>query len=244
MAPLAEQQYFDRAQVRSLPFLSVVALAMLFIYYGRNIVRFGFDLPLWHHAIAGIAIAGTVAISLLSWRWKVPEHLAQLCGAILVLLHGAATISNIAAGVNPGVYSSALSVIGVAIAVLTQRAFFITLLIYLSVWMASIASVQSISEWSSTALFVAASVFVSLLIFRRRQTTYRDRLALINRVDELESFLSLCANCRKIRDGNQWLSFEEFMREKEGKEVSHGICPACSEELYGDLYPELKRAKA
>jgi hypothetical protein len=46
----------------------------------------------------------------------------------------------------------------------------------------------------------------------------------------------MCSNCKKTRDhlGN-WKRIEEYVEEqKAGLLVSHGICPECSKELYGE----------
>ena len=53
----------------------------------------------------------------------------------------------------------------------------------------------------------------------------------VSRLSYLESFLHVCAWCRKIEYNNQWLSLEAHFAEKTGRELSHGICPECSEKL-------------
>jgi hypothetical protein len=53
----------------------------------------------------------------------------------------------------------------------------------------------------------------------------------VSRLSYLESFLHVCAWCRKIEYKSQWLSLEAHFREKTGREPSHGICPECAEKL-------------
>jgi PAS domain-containing protein len=55
----------------------------------------------------------------------------------------------------------------------------------------------------------------------------------INEITTLRDILPICANCKKIRDDQQyWRSLESYFNEYIGVGFSHGICPTCSEELY------------
>ena len=53
----------------------------------------------------------------------------------------------------------------------------------------------------------------------------------VSRLSYLESFLHVCAWCRKIEYNNQWLSLEAHFTEKTGRKASHGICPACAKKI-------------
>lgn len=53
----------------------------------------------------------------------------------------------------------------------------------------------------------------------------------VSRLSYLESFLHVCAWCRKIEYNNHWLSLEAHFSRKTGGKVSHGICPECSEKV-------------
>jgi hypothetical protein len=53
----------------------------------------------------------------------------------------------------------------------------------------------------------------------------------VSRLSYLESFLHVCAWCRKIEYNDQWLSLESHFAQKTGGTVSHGICPECSEKV-------------
>jgi hypothetical protein len=57
----------------------------------------------------------------------------------------------------------------------------------------------------------------------------------VSRLTYLESFLHVCAWCRKIEHHNQWLSMEAHFTEKTGHKPSHGICPECSAKLLGPV---------
>jgi hypothetical protein len=54
------------------------------------------------------------------------------------------------------------------------------------------------------------------------------------RIKDLEKMLPLCANCKKYRtDDNQWLPIEKYLVDSGAPQLTHGICPECSEKLYG-----------
>jgi hypothetical protein len=60
------------------------------------------------------------------------------------------------------------------------------------------------------------------------------------RVAYLESFVVLCAWCRRVRFENTWLSLEAFLAEHRAR-TSHGLCPDCESKLdTGDSAPTAK----
>ena len=52
---------------------------------------------------------------------------------------------------------------------------------------------------------------------------------------ELRRIVPICANCKKIRDDEQfWDHVEQYMQKYMDIRLSHGICPECKKELYPD----------
>jgi hypothetical protein len=49
------------------------------------------------------------------------------------------------------------------------------------------------------------------------------------RILYLESLVVMCAWCRRVREGTEWLSVEEFLERQHRARTSHGICEACAE---------------
>ena len=53
-------------------------------------------------------------------------------------------------------------------------------------------------------------------------------------VKKLSGMLPICASCKKIRDDTgYWNQIEVFIEKHSEALFSHGICPECAEELYG-----------
>jgi hypothetical protein len=57
----------------------------------------------------------------------------------------------------------------------------------------------------------------------------------LQHVKRLQGILPICAKCKKIRDDKgYWNQIESYISEHSEADFSHGICPECAEELYGD----------
>lgn len=53
----------------------------------------------------------------------------------------------------------------------------------------------------------------------------------------LEGLITICANCKKIKDEEeQWVSPEKYIQERTGSKFSHGICRDCVSKLYPDAF--------
>jgi hypothetical protein len=78
------------------------------------------------------------------------------------------------------------------------------------------------------------TVIILLLWIVSAYKTYR----VVSRLSYLESFLHVCAWCRKIEHKDQWLSLEEHFVQKTGRKPSHGICPECSKRMLESMPAE------
>lgn len=66
----------------------------------------------------------------------------------------------------------------------------------------------------------------------------------MRKIRVLEGMLSICANCKKIRDANdKWSPMEEYIQNRTHADFTHTICPDCGVKLYGDLYLEAVSGK-
>jgi hypothetical protein len=52
-------------------------------------------------------------------------------------------------------------------------------------------------------------------------------LWVFRRLRFLEDFIRVCAWCRKVEVGDQWLTFEDYMKLQHDVKATHSICPAC-----------------
>ena len=58
----------------------------------------------------------------------------------------------------------------------------------------------------------------------------------VEKMDVLRGLLPICCSCKKIRDDQgYWKQVEHFVAEHTGARFSHGLCPECASNLYGDI---------
>lgn len=227
----------NSTQSQYLPLVSSAILALLFIFYARNFIRFGEDLPAWSYAIGGMLILTNIIILALSALNRIPERYSQLAGVILLLMHGFANYTNLAAGVATGIYASAFTVLALSMCVLSIPYFLATLALYMIGWLIAVNITQQASEWLPTLILIQIVACVSYLTLRQRLQALKRHLILERRVLELESYLPICANCNSVREkGGDWQTLEDYLETSEGKKLSHGVCPTCKDELYGDYF--------
>ncbi|WP_169829392.1 PAS domain-containing protein [Desulfatibacillum aliphaticivorans] len=68
----------------------------------------------------------------------------------------------------------------------------------------------------------------------------------LDNVQTLRGLLPICSRCKKIRDDKgYWGLLESYIETHSEAKFSHGLCPECSEELYGDKewYKKMKGKK-
>lgn len=103
-------------------------------------------------------------------------------------------------------------------------------------------------EWQNQMLYMSSILILSLgLIFvvylftvsikkyeeAREDMIYELQTAL-SEVHTLKGFLPICSSCKKIRDDKgYWSQVEVYIAKHSDATFSHGICPDCSEQLYG-----------
>ena len=75
-------------------------------------------------------------------------------------------------------------------------------------------------NWPESLLetVIITLVAIPVLVLTRR---------LVLRLHYLEEFLRVCAWCRKLNVGNEWIPLEEFFERKFDTATSHGVCPTC-----------------
>ncbi|MEQ2008815.1 MAG: hypothetical protein ABMA26_18700 [Limisphaerales bacterium] len=54
---------------------------------------------------------------------------------------------------------------------------------------------------------------------------------IVSRLSYLESFLHVCAWCRKIEVEQKWFTIEQHFAQQTGVKASHGMCPECAKKL-------------
>jgi K+-sensing histidine kinase KdpD len=106
-----------------------------------------------------------------------------------------------------------------------------------------------------TAIFLAASALVAKLggelrtrrlhaesVAKQLRHSLAERDALVEKISVLSGLLPVCAACKSIKDENgNWMQMEVYISQHSAAKFTHGMCPACMEQWYGD---ELRRQSA
>lgn len=96
------------------------------------------------------------------------------------------------------------------------------------------------TEWSTPTLTAvllgAGAVFVWMTV------TNQQRMV-AEMTHTLQHLLPICSSCKSVREGDgdaeSWSTLETFVSAQAKVKVSHGICPTCAKDLYGDLADEV-----
>jgi hypothetical protein len=82
-------------------------------------------------------------------------------------------------------------------------------------------------DWTEGAVetILVLLVWLPVHVFTRR---------LLARLHYLESYPRICAWCRKIGRGEEWLSMEDYFSKELDIKTNHGICPDCSKKILAD----------
>ena len=101
--------------------------------------------------------------------------------------------------------------------------------IVLLVWLSEMPDLPSIFfgmeatpvNWSEMFIETAGVVLLAVWVIFMTARHLR-------RIQYLEGFLNICASCKKIHVGGEWVPFEDFIGERSDAVFSHGFCPDCA----------------
>lgn len=67
--------------------------------------------------------------------------------------------------------------------------------------------------------------------------------AVLDELKTLHGLLPICAHCKGIRnDEGYWQTVETYIRSRTDANFTHGICPACAEKNYPELFRKKQAA--
>ncbi len=90
-----------------------------------------------------------------------------------------------------------------------------------------------IAVWNTTVRLVALTIIGSSVsrirrLLNREKQLVSELMVSLAEIKLLESFLSVCCECKKIRNDNgEWQPMERYIGERTGTMFSHGYCPEC-----------------
>jgi PAS domain S-box-containing protein len=78
-----------------------------------------------------------------------------------------------------------------------------------------------------------------------REKLIKELQSALDNIKTLQGLIPICANCKKIRDDKGfWNQVEGYIMDHTDAKFTHGLCPDCTKQLYGDLYEKaIKKPK-
>jgi len=95
-------------------------------------------------------------------------------------------------------------------------------------WIVEVFRLPHLLFGESAEFILARPIMRTLTVLAVWALVHFSTKRLLRRLHELEEFLLICAWCRKVGDGDRWLSLEDYFDSKFATGTSHGICPECA----------------
>lgn len=96
-------------------------------------------------------------------------------------------------------------------------------------------SVKAAHDYSSDEIEIIrifGEIFINLTMRIEREKQLKNK---IEEVRTLNGLLPICSSCKKIRDDKgYWQQLESYIESRSEALFSHGLCPDCMKDLYGD----------
>lgn len=113
---------------------------------------------------------------------------------------------------------------GLALAVLAPLAH----LYFLTVWTVPWTMVEGSINITIQMIVLGALAWLVDQVARQRRE-----------IRVLQGLLSICSVCKKVRaQDNTWETLERYLTAHSEAEFSHGLCPTCLREHYGEFYKD------
>jgi DNA-binding NarL/FixJ family response regulator len=98
------------------------------------------------------------------------------------------------------------------------------------------------------ALIIALARHNDIMALRKLNTKLENKTTelelALSEIKTLQGIIPICAQCKKIRDDKgYWNLLESYIQKHSAAQFSHGMCPECSDDLYGNeaWYIEMKK---
>lgn len=239
------KHFLDRNQLDFLPVMLASLGAFLLLSAFRDFVFDDFEPPVWITLLNVVSLAVFLiafAVTLLKWlRPGDAKIFLLMCFAAVCLRPSViAYVDN-----TPGTLVLCTVIFVSGLIFLTRPHMIASWVLIIGSWILATYENLFTAQYLVTLVIAFATLGLTYWMQRTRIKNLRQNFEVTMRVEELETIVPMCSNCKKTRDteGN-WLSMEEYIESAESAQISHGVCPDCKEELYGDTLRAHRAKKA
>ncbi len=219
-----------------MPLILTSLLCVQILSAAREPLVAGWDLPSWLVTVDVILIGISAALVVWARSGSIPAGLNYPVVTFAVFLASLAPITFMLATADPGPFYMAMVMLAGSLCFLSIRYLVFSILFVAATYLTAALQVLTLATTISSMAIMMLGATLSVFVLYRRINAAMVVLALEQRVATLESILPMCASCKKTRDHTgKWKSIEEYIEDKQiGTQVSHGSCPSCTEEMYGE----------
>lgn len=230
------------AHGKNLPLIFTAMLCMQLLATLRVPVIVGWDLPLW--LILSDVVLILINVSLLIWILAKPasNRLNYPLTTVAYLCAGFKVFTSVVIQGEPIPFYIAVLMLTGSFCFLSVRYLIFNMALVLLGWIAVALLVLTYAEIASTMLLSLLGAGLSVFVQHWRILEAVKVFELRQRVATLEAILPMCAGCKKTLDHTgKWQSIEDYLETQQaGMQVSHGSCPTCTKELFGDYVRDQK----
>jgi len=231
------QSKLDESEGKLLPLIIISLLCVQILSSARNPIEIGLQLPLWFLISDVLFLVFTAGLALWVRSRTLPKRFTHPIAAVAYLIGGLSAVASIAAQGDPLPFYFAMAMLAGSFCFLSQRYLLICISVIVLAWIPVAVLFLTLTQAVSTLVVSAIGAALAFFIMQRRILNMITVYELETRVVALESILPMCASCKKTRDNTgNWQDIEKYIEvQQTGTQVSHGSCPSCTEEMYGDL---------
>lgn len=227
----------NEAHAANLPLIITSLLCVQILSAARDPIVIGWDLPIWLVLLDAAFILINVGLVLWVRANTFSDTANYLVTSFALILAGIKVCVLIVVESRSLPFYTAVVMLAGSLCFLSIRYLLISMGVILAAWATIAAPTLTTGEMASSLTIALLGAGLSVMVLHRRIASAIQLFELEQRVVTLESILPMCANCKKTRDHTgKWQSIEEYIEDQQaGTQISHGSCPSCTEEMYGDL---------
>lgn len=223
------------AEHASAPLILSCAFGILLLSIPRDYIVNGFMPPV---LLVVNLVTASIFIAFLLWAYRGKPGVSHTKYVLMLAagLLSVKAVAMVAVELKPYPFVLTVLVFSLSLFYLSRTYYLTTTLVVIGLWSIVAYSILPGLQFFATLLALLVATVLGFVILDRRIAAQIRVFMLEERVEKLETMLPMCAECKKTRDEEgEWKSIEKYLHEQEGKQVSHAICPECSERLYGEV---------
>ncbi len=245
---MASDQWKSKLESSHKEYLSLIISSLLGVQILASIrdpIVIGFDLPLYLILLNLLLTSVMILIWLGLRKRDVKPEASHPIVFAAVMLSSIKALGSVVGQADPLPFYLGVFIFALSLCYLSYFYLWLSAAIFIVSWSIVATYTLTIAEMVSALFAMAVGFALAHQVMGRRISSLVKIYQLQDRVETLESIIPMCASCKKTRnEAGEWKTVEQYLEDQEaGRQVSHGVCPDCSELLYGDYVSMRKKRR-